>query len=114
MMKKNIPWFNVPEKPVSIPVRIVTRKSEDLQWQEESRKEWNTTFNYEKFPLIRFIWIKGEDVSDMLFAFHHCLCDGGSANGLLKEFLIVLDNPSADIGIENPIMGIQDVVPSLF
>lgn len=109
--EKNIPWFNVPEKPVSIPVRIVTRQSED-QWQEESRKEWNTTFNYEKFPLIRFIWIKGEDVSDMLFAFHHCLCDGGSAMAFLKEFLIVLDNPSADIGIENPIMGIQDVVPS--
>lgn len=108
--EKNIPWFNVPEQPVSIPVRIVTRQSED-QWQEESRKEWNTTFNYEKLPLIRFIWIKGEEVSDMLFAFHHCLCDGGSAMAFLKEFLIALDNPAVDIGTENPILGIEDVVP---
>lgn len=108
--EKNIPWFNVPEKPVSIPVRIITRQSED-QWQEESRREWNTTFNYEKLPLIRFIWIKGENVSDMLFAFHHCLCDGGSAMAFLKEFLMVLDHPAADIGTEKPILGIQDVVP---
>lgn len=109
--EKNIPWFNVPEKPISIPVRIVTRQNED-QWQEESRREWNTPFNYEKLPLIRFIWIKGEEVSDMLFAFHHCLCDGGSAMSFLNEFLKVLDNPAADIGIEKPILGIQDVVPA--
>ncbi|WP_228720145.1 condensation domain-containing protein [Chryseobacterium panacisoli] len=109
--EKNIPWFNVPEKAISIPVRIITRQSED-QWQEESRREWNTPFNYEKLPLIRFIWIKGENVSDMLFVFHHCLCDGGSAMSFLNEFLKVLDNPAAEIGTENPILGIQDVVPA--
>lgn len=109
--EKNIPWFDVPEQPLSIPIRIMVRQNED-QWQEESRKEWHTTFNYEKLPLIRFVWIKGEDVSDMLFVFHHCLCDGGSAMAFLYEFLKVLDNPSADIGIENPILGIQDVVPA--
>ncbi|MBP2616606.1 condensation domain-containing protein [Chryseobacterium jejuense] len=108
---KNIPWFDVPENPISIPVRIIARKGED-QWQEESKREWNTLFDPKKFPLIRFVWIKGEDVSDMLFAFHHCLCDGGSAMAFLYEFLKVLDNPKADIGIENPILGIQDVVPA--
>jgi hypothetical protein len=30
----------------------------------------------------------------------------------LYEFLKVLDNPAADIGIENPILGIEDVVPA--
>lgn len=108
---KNIPWFDVPENPISIPVRIIARKGED-QWQEESRREWNTLFDPKKLPLIRFVWIKGEDVSDMLFAFHHCLCDGGSAMAFLYEFLKVLDNPAADIGIENPILGIEDVVPA--
>jgi hypothetical protein len=109
--KKNIPWYNVPENPVSIPVRIITRQNDD-QWLEESRREWNTAFNYEKLPLIRFVWIKGENVSDMLFTFHHCLCDGSSAMAFLKEFLMVLDHPAADIGTENPILGIQDVVPA--
>lgn len=107
---QHIPWFEVPEPSLPIPVRIVPRKGED-DWLEESKKEWQTTFLYEELPLIRFVWIKGEEVSDMLFVFHHCLCDGGSAMAFLYEFLQVLDNPAADIGIEQPILGIQDVVP---
>ncbi|MDP9962114.1 condensation domain-containing protein [Chryseobacterium lathyri] len=107
----NIPWFEVPENHLPIPIRIVPRKGED-DWKEESRREWQTLFNYEELPLIRFVWIKGEEVSDMLFSFHHCLCDGGSAMAFLYEFLQLLDRPSAEIGVENPILGIQDVVPS--
>ncbi len=108
--EKNTPWFQVPELTVSIPIRLVHRESEN-QWQEESKQEWHTTFDYTTKPLIRFVWIKGEEVSDMLFVFHHCLCDGGSAMALLYEFLKVLDNPATEIGLENPILGIQDVVP---
>ncbi|GAB0156916.1 hypothetical protein CHRYSEOSP005_21830 [Chryseobacterium sp. Alg-005] len=108
---QHIPWFEVPEPSLPIPVRTVPRKGED-DWQEESQKEWQTIFRYEELPLIRFVWIKGEEVSDMLFVFHHCLCDGGSAMAFLYEFLQVLDHPAADIGIEQPILGIQDVVPA--
>lgn len=109
--EKNIPWFEVPENIVPIPIREVLRKGED-DWQEESMKEWYMPFDHKKLPLIRFVWIKGEELSDMFFSFHHCLCDGGSAMTLLYEFLQVLDNPSADIGVENPILGIQDIVPA--
>lgn len=63
--EKKVPWFEVPEQPISIPVRIVARQNED-QWQEESMKEWKTLFPYEKLPLIRFIWIKGEEVCCVL------------------------------------------------
>ncbi|MFD1771170.1 condensation domain-containing protein [Sphingobacterium suaedae] len=109
--EQNVPWFQIPVLPVSIPVRIIQRQHEE-QWQEESKQEWHSAFDYTATPLIRFVWIKGEEVSDMLFVFHHCLCDGGSAMALLYEFLKVLDNPAADIGLENPIFGIQDVVPA--
>ncbi|WP_343564388.1 condensation domain-containing protein [Sphingobacterium sp.] len=109
--EQNVPWFQIPVLPVSIPLRIVQRQHEE-QWQEESKKEWHSAFDYTTTPLIRFVWIKGEEVSDMLFVFHHCLCDGGSAMALLHEFLKVLDNPAADIGLENAIRGIQDVVPA--
>ncbi|NML69302.1 hypothetical protein HHL23_05785 [Chryseobacterium sp. RP-3-3] len=109
--EKNIPWFEVLEKHLPIPVRIVSRKGEN-DWQEESRREWQTLFHYGEQPLLRFIWIKGEAVSDMLFSFHHCLCDGGSAMAFLYEFLTILDNPAAEIGVENPILGIHDVVPA--
>ncbi|MBL1220269.1 hypothetical protein JET18_05435 [Chryseobacterium sp. L7] len=109
--ENNIPWFEVPGNHLPIPIRTVMRKGEN-DWQEESAKEWQTLFNYEEKPLIRFIWIKGEELSDMLFVFHHCLCDGGSAMAFLYEFLQILDHPSAEIGVESPILGIQDVVPA--
>jgi NRPS condensation-like uncharacterized protein len=108
--EKNVPWFEVSEK-VKIPIRILAKK-EEKDWLEESKNEWYKMFNYKEQPLIRFVWIKGEEISDMMFVFHHCLCDGGSAMALLYEFLKLLDNPSAEIGVENPILGIQDVVPS--
>ncbi|MCW2262828.1 MULTISPECIES: condensation domain-containing protein [Sphingobacterium] len=108
--QKQIPWFEVPQKDIPIPIRVITRKTDD-DWLHESKKEWNTSFDGHKLPLIRFIWIKGQEVSDMLLVFHHCICDGGSAMSLLREFLVVLDNPTVDIGIEKPIFGIQDVVP---
>ena len=108
--EKNIPWFEVSEK-VKIPIRILSKKEEN-DWLEESKNEWYKMFNYKEQPLIRFVWIKGEEISDMMFVFHHCLCDGGSAMAVLYEFLKLLDNPSAEIGLENPILGIQDVVPS--
>ncbi|MBB6370586.1 condensation domain-containing protein [Chryseobacterium shigense] len=109
--ENNIPWLEVPENHLPIPIRIVSRNG-DEDWQEESRREWKILFNYGELPLIRFVWIKGEKVSDMLFSFHHCLCDGGSAMAFLNEFLQLLDHPSAEIGVENPILGIHDVVPS--
>lgn len=109
--EKNIPWFEVQEKSIPIPIRIIPRNG-DHDWQEESKKEWHSTFNYEELPLLRVIWIKGEETSDMMFVFHHCLCDGASAMTLLDEFLKLLDDPTYDIGLENPILGIHNVVPS--
>ncbi|MCW8312754.1 hypothetical protein K7A41_16105 [Sphingobacterium sp. InxBP1] len=108
--EKNAPWFKVPELTVPIPVRSVRRNSEE-HWQEESIREWHSPFDHQA-PLVRFVWIRGEEVSDMLFVVHHCLCDGGSAMALLYAFLKVLDNPAAFIGHEQPIGGIQDVVPA--
>jgi NRPS condensation-like uncharacterized protein len=108
--EKNIPWFEVSEK-AKIPVRILAKKEEN-DWLEESKNEWHKMFNYKEQPLMRFVWIKGEETSDMMFVFHHCLCDGGSAMVLLDEFLKLLDNPTHDIGLENPILGIHDVVPN--
>lgn len=107
----NVPWFEVTENTIPIPIRIVDRIGDD-DWQKESMREWETLFHYREKPLLRFVWIKGDEVSDMLFGFHHCLCDGGSAMSFLHEFLKILDHPSAEIGLEHPILGIQDVVPA--
>lgn len=105
------PWFvtNLTET-FRIPVRIVDRLN-DEHWEQESTYEWKTVFDATIAPLCRITWIKGEDVSEFLMVYHHCLCDGTAALSILTELLQLLDDPDTDIGKEIPIMSINDVIP---
>lgn len=105
------PWFttNLNEH-FKIPIRIVERLS-DEHWEQESTMEWKTVFDAKTAPLCRITWIKGDDVSEILMVYHHCLCDGTATLSILGELLQLLDNPDADVGTEIPIMGIKDVIP---
>lgn len=106
-----MPWFVIQEHlEMAIPVRMVSRNSE-VQWQEECTSEWATVFDTRKGPLMRVVWIKGEETSEMILVMHHCLCDGGSAMTILAELLLLIDNGSADIGTEHPILGVEDIIP---
>jgi NRPS condensation-like uncharacterized protein len=109
--KNKRPWFitNLNEH-FKIPIRIVERLS-DEHWEQESTMEWETVFDAKTAPLCRITWIKGDNVSEILMAYHHCLCDGTATLSILAELLQLLDNPDADIGREIPIMGLKDVIP---
>lgn len=108
---KGMPWF-VPTIPAAaIPVRIVARETEQ-DWERETVQEWNTAFDVKNGPLIRFVWIQSDPVSEILMVFHHCICDGGSAVTLLQEFLLLMDKPAADIGREQLFTCVADVVPA--
>jgi len=111
--EKGMPWFVVEEGPPQrdIPVRISTRLGED-DWIQESVQEWSTVFDTRKGPLMRLVWIKGSEFSDLILVIHHCLCDGGSAMSILAELLQLLDNGEAQIGKEKPILGLNDIVPA--
>jgi len=105
------PWFVIDEtKSVSISVRIENRLS-DSDWQTESHRELLTPFDTAKGPLLRLVWLKGDTGSDMIITIHHCLCDGGSAMSILAELLQLLDDPNTDIGKEDPIKGVEDIIP---
>lgn len=109
---QGLPWFVVADdRPIAIPVRVCARIS-DEDWKRESMQEWAVGFDTKNGPLIRLVWIKGTGVSEFILVIHHCLCDGGSAMAILAELLQVLDCPDTDIGKEDPILGITDVVPA--
>lgn len=109
--EQGIPHFVVEkEKVLRIPVRVVERNTEH-DWKVESIKEWAVVFDTYKGPLMRVVWVKGEKVSELLLVNHHCLCDGGSMLAIIAELLMVLDDGSANIGKENPILSIDDIVP---
>ncbi len=108
---KGMPWFESTVPEAAIPIRIAERCSDEM-WKEETVKEWNTGFNAQNGPLIRLVWIRGTALSELLLVFHHCMCDGGSALALVKEFLLLMDQPDADIGRERVFTGLADVVPA--
>lgn len=109
---KNMPWFVVDETTENpIPVRIVKRIS-DNDWETEVTDEWLRPFDTAKGPLMRVIWIKGEEASDLILVMHHCLCDGRTAMSILGDLLKVLDNRDAVIGKQPPILSMYDIVPA--
>jgi Uncharacterized protein containing a NRPS condensation (elongation) domain len=109
--QKSRPWFVVSEKiELQIPLRIVTRTTDD-DWKTESMNEWSTLFDTRSGPLMRLVWIKGEEFSEFIMVIHHCLCDGGSAMAILAELLLLLDDGSIEIGKEDPILRIEDIIP---
>ncbi len=106
-----MPWFESTAQDAAIPVRLVMRDTDDT-WREETVQEWNTGFDTGAGPLIRIVWIRGALVSELLMVFHHCMCDGGSAVALVKELLLLMDDPDADIGTERVFTRLEDVVPA--
>nr|WP_294872048.1 condensation domain-containing protein [uncultured Pedobacter sp.] len=109
--QKSRPWFVVSEKiELQIPLRIVTRTTDD-DWKTESMNEWATLFDTRSGPLMRLVWIKGEEFSEFIMVIHHCLCDGGSAMAILAELLLLIDDGSVEIGKEDPILRIEDIIP---
>lgn len=109
---EGMPWFVVKEEQeLPIPIRIIARESND-DWKTETTQEWGKVFDTRKGPLMRLIWIKGAEYSELILVIHHCLCDGGSAMAILSEFLSLIDDGSIDIGKEDPILGVSDIIPA--
>lgn len=97
--KRGFPWFTTDDGPPAIPVSVVNRDS-DEDWLRRSRQEWVTPFDMDKGPLIRMVWLRSPSVSELLMVFHHTICNGGSAVGLLQEILALWDQPSLSTGKE--------------
>ncbi|AMP97143.1 Condensation domain protein [Pedobacter cryoconitis] len=110
--KNNRPSFTTDTvQPVKIPVQIISRHK-DTDWEVESVKQWSIPFETDRDPMMRMVWLKGEGVSELIMVIHHCLIDGGSILTLLTTLYELIDNGDADIGQENPIKGIHDIVPA--
>lgn len=108
--ESGVPWFVVHADVPPIPLRIAERKG-DEDWIEESRRQWGEAFPTWKGPLLRLVWLKGVEVSDLVMAFHHCLCDGGSAMALMRDLLFLLDQPDGDIGEPGDLVTMAELLP---
>jgi hypothetical protein len=105
------PRFVLQEQPSPISLRTVERPGDDA-WQAEVRREWVTPFGAQRGPLVRFVWLRSSEVSDLIMLAHHCICDGHTGVNLLRELLSVYDQPEQDLGTYDELGSVEDIVPA--
>lgn len=105
------PRFVLLDHPAPIALRIVERTGED-DWQTEVRREWVAPFDASREPLVRLVWVRAGEVSELLLIGHHCICDGHSGINLIRECLSAYDQPDQDLGAYDTLGALEDIVPS--
>ena len=105
------PRFVLQDRPAPIPLRVVERKNDD-HWQAEVRREWVAPFDASREPLVRLVWLRGSEVSELMLVGHHCICDGQTGMTLLRECLSAYDEPEKNLGTYDALGAIEDLVPA--
>jgi hypothetical protein len=105
------PRFVLQDHPAPIPLRIVERKNDD-HWQTEVRREWVAPFDASRDPLVRLVWLRANEVSELILVGHHCICDGQSGLTLLRECLSAYDEPEQNLEAYDTLGAIEDLVPA--
>ncbi len=98
-IRQYITTENVPE----IPLKELDSKKTD--WKTVIAEELCISFDIFKGPMIRVFLIQGKDGSDIVFIFHHAICDGLSAVAFIHDMLLFLadKNNPADPYTEAPV-----------
>ena len=88
-------WFsteNVPQHKVNVVNRV-----SDTQWFGELQNEVQTPFDLEIGPLVKFILVHSEEVSDLVVICNHSICDGMSLVYLVRDLLNCYMSPEKEI-----------------
>jgi NRPS condensation-like uncharacterized protein len=104
------PFFIFAAEPARIPLRIVERRS-DEDWRTETVVEWKTPFPMDCEPMLRLVWIRSDDVSELLLAGHHCICDGASLVTIFRELLQAADQPDLVLTSYPPFESLRELIP---
>lgn len=107
------PFFVEEQEIAPIPLRIVERQK-DEDWLLESEHEWQRLFEGEKMPLAQLVWIRGKNISEILWVMPHCICDGTTCITLMRELLCLLDDPSVELHPYQTFGSVSDFLSSDF
>jgi NRPS condensation-like uncharacterized protein len=79
-----------------IPLRVVDRVNDD-DWIGESERDIQRKSSYLTQPMLRCVWIRGGEISDLVLVCDHLVADGKSAIYALRDLLALLADPSMAI-----------------
>lgn len=111
VIEHGAPHFVIDERTAVVPVRVVERLME-TSWQSVTEQEWMTPYDAMHGPLLRLVWLRGKDISELMFVAHHCICDGGSIMMLIREVLQCMDEPATVLEPYESYATIEDLVPA--
>jgi hypothetical protein len=86
----------IAEQVPDLPVRVVARQAED-DWIAQVEQELEQPFDRPVGPLVRFVWLRSPDVSELVIVCDHLLVDGLSAALLVRDLLGQLGQPGTPI-----------------
>jgi len=89
---------------------MVERVSGD-NWQNETEVEWGLPFDVTKGPLARVVWLRSETISELILVCPHCICDGATGVTLMREILLLLDQPEVMIGDYPVFQSVKEFIP---
>jgi len=105
------PYFVSDTQIPAISISIQERLSDD-HWMTCSEAEWENRFDVKKGPLARVIWLKSDDVSELLLVCAHCICDGTSMLTLMREMLLLLDQQDTPMDPYDSFESVYSLIPA--
>ena len=103
-------WFT-DEGAAPLQLKIISRKS-SRQWINIIENEHNIPFDFDKGPLIRFILLKSEEISDLIVICQHSICDGISLTNLIQDIMLLLNNPETKVKRIDPVLPVPENFPA--
>ena len=88
--------YQVPDPDLQFPIRISARKH-SKSWVDEVTTEFTKPFDTYNEPPIRFIWLQGDEVSEIILICNHTFLDGYSAVYLVRDLLDYLGDSNLDV-----------------
>jgi NRPS condensation-like uncharacterized protein len=79
-----------------IPIEVFPRISDET-WITAAQEDCTHPYAFDAQPAIRFLLVKGDDVSDVVIQCHHTICDGLSLAYLGRDLLIHMGYPDQDV-----------------
>ena len=104
-------WFT-DEGAAPLELKIINRKS-NRHWINVIENEHNIPFDFERGPLIRFILLKSDKISDLIVICQHSICDGISLTNIIQDIMFLLSNPETSVKRIYPVLPVSENFPAV-